>query len=180
MPRANISVSSPATAGSSQRCLSFSLSFLGDRSSLPTCLSLPARLQAAAAGERHSVKVPHQKPAATEAVADARLVLPRSTWSTDNAILGVNQVIARGRSQARVRLSKSSSSMTLSRSIRCRANREIWTSASVCTHRTFRAKCGCLVVIEIECNLFRSMRHFHPIAKIEFYVAKYHLDAIFN
>lgn len=78
IPRASISVPS-LTAGSNlalvtccfckfsvsfSLCLSHPLSFSSRPFFPPTYLSLPERLHVAAAGERHSVKVPHQKPAA--------------------------------------------------------------------------------------------------------------------
>jgi len=106
MPRANISVSSPAT-GSSQRCLSSSLSLFFSVSLslslfsettlpyLPTYLSLPT---CAIAGCRWWTSLGQGPPPKTcsnsadyRRRSPLRFVLPRSTWSTDNAILGVNR-----------------------------------------------------------------------------------------
>lgn len=114
----------------------------------PTYLSLPERSHAAtaaaAAGERHSVKVPHQKPATAAWYHARRSILSRPTWSMDNAILGVNRWSPGEGETPRVVLDSDAKWIEW----------WIWASAfGVCTHRTFRVKCDFLI---IDClrNLF--------------------------
>lgn len=123
-------------------CLSQSFTFslflcLPTHLSLPTCERLHA---AAAAGERHSVKVPHQKPATAAWYHARHSILSRPTWSMDNAILGVNRRSPGEGEAPRVVLDSDAKWIEW----------WIWASAfGAYTHRTFRAKCGFLIILTV-------------------------------
>lgn len=165
MPRANISVSSPATR-SSQCCLSFSLSLSSRRPLFPTYLPVSPYLRDC---RLPLVNVTRSR-SPTKNLQQQRWLSPTLAASLRPATVDLvhgqcytwcEPAIARGRlDEGEAVLDDAFALDTV-----LRDRTEIWTSASMCIHHTFCAKCGCLV-IEIECNLFGRCVTLRSITKI--------------